>query len=67
MGFFASSLVSSNRLPFRIAVGAFLVGQLLFIVPLYISSIRGKSPYLSKVMPWGGGSMMIAWTGLILA
>jgi len=61
------SLISSPRLPLKIAVGSFLLAQILFITPLYVSAIKGKHPLLSKLMPAGGGSMMIGWASLIFA
>lgn len=54
-------------LPLKIAAGGFILGQLLFIAPLYISSVKGKQPLLSKVMPIGGTSMMAAWLSIIFA
>ncbi|CAM6002603.1 unnamed protein product [Sphagnum balticum] len=67
LGFFASSLVTSNRLPFKIAIAGFILGQIFFISPLYISAVRGKDSTLSKVMPVGGGSMMVGWLALLFA
>jgi uncharacterized membrane protein YgdD (TMEM256/DUF423 family) len=67
LGLIACSLVPSSTIPLRIAAGGFLLGQLLFITPLFISAIKGKDQNLSKVMPAGGGSMMIAWAALIFA
>jgi uncharacterized membrane protein YgdD (TMEM256/DUF423 family) len=63
----ACSLVTSGSLPFKIAAGSFVAGQVLFIAPLYASAIRGKDPYLRKIMPVGGGSMMVGWGALIFA
>jgi uncharacterized membrane protein YgdD (TMEM256/DUF423 family) len=67
MGLIACSLVPSASIGLKVAAGGFLVGQLLFITPLFISAIKGRDPSLGKVMPVGGGSMMVAWTALIFA
>lgn len=60
-------MINTPSIPLKIASGGFLVGQMLFITPLFISSIKGKQPMLSKVMPFGGGSMMISWLALVFA
>lgn len=67
LGLFGCSLISTPSIPLKIAAGGFIVGQLLFIAPLYVSSIKGKEPMLSKLMPFGGTSMMGAWLALIFA
>jgi len=67
VGLIGCSLVASPSIPLKIAAGSFLLAQLLFITPLYISAIKGKSPVLSKLMPAGGGSMMIGWASLLFA
>ncbi len=67
LGLFGCSLIASPSIPLKIAAGGFIIGQLLFIAPLYVSAIKGKQPMLSKVMPIGGTSMMAAWLALIFA
>lgn len=67
LGLFGCSLIASPSIPLKIAAGGFIVGQLLFIAPLYASAIKGKQPVLSKLMPVGGTSMMGAWLALIFA
>lgn len=67
LGFFASSLITSTRLPFKVAVGGFIVGQVLFVLPLYLTAIYGRNQYLSKIMPVGGVSMVLSWLGLLFA
>jgi len=42
LGLFGCSLISGPSIPLKIAAGGFIVGQLLFIAPLYISAIKGK-------------------------
>ena len=59
--------MSSPSVGLKIAAVSFMAAQLLFITPLYVSAINGKSPMLSKLMPAGGGSMMIGWVSLIFA
>ena len=67
VGLIGCSLVSSPSVGLKIAAVSFMAAQLLFITPLYVSAINGKSPMLSKLMPAGGGSMMIGWVSLIFA
>jgi uncharacterized membrane protein YgdD (TMEM256/DUF423 family) len=65
VGLIATSLISSTKLPFKIAVGAFLAGQICFVAPLYFTAANGRNEYLAKLMPAGGGSMMIGWASLL--
>jgi len=67
LGLVASSLVTSPRLPFKIAAAGFVLSQVLFTGPLYASAIWGKNPMLSTFMPVGGVSMIAGWTSLIFA
>lgn len=59
--------MSSSSIPLKVAATGFIAGQLFFITPLFLSAILGKNQYLSKAMPVGGGSMMIAWGSLVFA
>jgi len=68
LAFFGCSLVAKSSIPLKIAIGAFLIGQALFIAPLYYTAIADKKhATLSKLMPVGGSSLMIGWTCLLLA
>lgn len=67
LGLFGCSLVSVPTIPLKVAAGCFILGQLLFIAPLYIQAIKGRDGSLKYVMPVGGGSMMIGWLALIFA
>jgi len=67
VGLIGCSLVSSPSIPLKVAAGCFIAAQLLFVGPLYASAIKGKTPILSKLMPAGGGSMMIGWGALLFA
>jgi uncharacterized membrane protein YgdD (TMEM256/DUF423 family) len=63
------SLVSKvHGIPFKLASVCFLLAQVMFIAPLYHTAItQEKHKVLSKLMPAGGGSMLVGWTSLMLA
>ena len=65
----ACSLIEkSSSIQFKIAIGAFLIGQALFIAPLYYTAITDKRhKYLMRLMPAGGSSLMIGWASLLFA
>ena len=64
----ACSLIPKVNTPLKIAIGAFLVGQIFFIAPLYYNAITDKKrSYLTKLMPAGGASLIVGWTALLLA
>ena len=67
VGLISASLIASSSLPFKIAVGGFIGGILIFVVPLYYISTQGGSPILSKTMPIGGLCMLSGWTSLLFA
>jgi len=68
IGFIACSLITKTSIPLNIAIGAFLLGQSLFIVPLYYTAITDKKhSTLSKMMPAGGASLIVGWTFLLFA
>lgn len=69
VGFIGCSLVSKvHGLPFKIAVVSLAIGQLCFIAPLYYTAIKDqKHKVLSKLMPLGGGSLIVGWTALAVA
>lgn len=61
-------MIQKSSLPFKIAVGAFLVGQTLFIAPLYYTAIKDKRhATLTKLMPVGGSSLIVGWASLLVA
>ena len=66
-GLFCSCLVAPATLPFKIAVGGFIMGILAFVGPLYYMAIKGRNNSLSKTMPVGGIAMMAGWVSLIFA
>ncbi len=65
LGLFACSLVSTGSLPLKIAATGFVLGQLLFITPLYVFALKEKNDNLRKVVPAGGISMLVGWASLI--
>jgi uncharacterized membrane protein YgdD (TMEM256/DUF423 family) len=67
VAFFASSLISVPSLPLKIAAGAFVAGQLLFVLPMYIAAINGKHKILSSMMPIGGTAMLVGWVSMLMA
>ncbi len=61
-------MVPKSNIPFKMAIGAFFVGQALFIAPLYYIAITDKrNKYFTKLMPVGGSSLMLGWLSLIFA
>ena len=65
-GLLMSSLIVPS-IPLKIAVAGFVGGYLFFVGPLYWVAITGKRQWLSKCMPLGGVSMMLAWVSLIFS
>jgi uncharacterized membrane protein YgdD (TMEM256/DUF423 family) len=52
----------------KVAVGAFALGQTIFIAPLYYTAVTDqKHAVLTKMMPAGGASLLVGWGGLLLA
>ena len=66
-GLFCSCLVAPASLPFKIAVGGFIGGNLIFVAPLYYMAIQGTNNYITKIMRLGGMCMLISWLSLIFA
>lgn len=68
LAFMGCSLIPKSSLPLKIAIGAFLVGQVCFVAPLYYTAITDKKHgTLSKMMPVGGSSLMLGWGCLLFA
>lgn len=68
LAFMGCSMIQKSSLPLKIAIGAFLVGQTLFIAPLYYTAITDKrNATLTKLMPVGGSSLIVGWTCLLFA
>jgi uncharacterized membrane protein YgdD (TMEM256/DUF423 family) len=57
-----------HGIPFKIAAICFVLALPLFILPLYYTAIKEeKHKVLSKLMPVGGGAMIVGWSSLFLA
>lgn len=68
LAFLGCSLIAKSSIPLKIAIGAFIVGQVLFVAPLYYTAVTDKKhATLSKMMPVGGSSLMLGWTCLLLS
>jgi uncharacterized membrane protein YgdD (TMEM256/DUF423 family) len=59
-------MISVPSLPLKIAAGAFVAGQLLFVFPMYIAAIKGKHKILSVMMPIGGTAMILGWAAMLI-
>ena len=66
-GLFCTCMVSPASLPFKIALGGFIGGNLIFVAPLYYMAINGRNEIISKTMPIGGTTMLVSWLSLIFA
>ena len=51
LGLIASSLVSSASIPLKIAGTGFILGQLLFVGPLFYQAINGRDSISPTVPP----------------
>lgn len=60
-------MITTPTLPLKIAAGGFILGQLLFIAPLFYQAINGRDGTFRMVIPVGGVAMMTAWLALIFA
>lgn len=61
-------MITKSSVPLNLAVGAFLIGQTFFIIPLYYTAVTDKRhSTLTKLMPVGGASLMLGWGSLIFA
>ena len=68
LGFLACSLIPQSSIPLKLAIGAFALGQTIFIAPLYYTAVTDKKHgFLTKMMPAGGASLLVGWTSLLLA
>ena len=67
LGLIASSLVSSASIPLKIAGAGFILGQLLFVGPLFYQAINGRDSKFRYIIPAGGVSVMAAWPALMFA
>lgn len=64
---FCASLIPTMSLGLKLSIAGFLVGNLIFVIPLYYMAINGRNPYISKTMPIGGFGMLLGWGSLIFA
>lgn len=67
LGLIACSLVGTPGIALKIASGGFILGQLLFVGPIYYNAINGRNPHLRYVIPAGGVGMITGWFSLIFA
>ena len=65
LGIVCCSFVAANSIAFKIALGGFIGGSLLFVAPLYWMAINGRNGILSKTMPFGGLFMIGSWVALM--
>ena len=66
IGLIAASLKGPMTTPLKIAGTGFLLGQLMFVAPLYYQAANGKIESKVKFMvPLGGTAMMSAWLAMM--
>ena len=63
----AASFKGPMTTPLKVAGTGFILGQLMFVSPLYYQAAKGKIESKIKFMvPLGGTAMMAAWISLML-
>jgi len=60
-------MIAKPSIPLKIATGGFILGQLLFVSPLFYQSVKGRTSNLKYVVPAGGLCMIAAWISLLFA